>query len=297
MNSLIDLRQFRYFIAVAEELHFGRAALRLHMEQPPLSQQIQRMEKTLGCRLFERKPKVALTEAGKTLLTVARRTISQVNQGIELTRQVGLGEAGSLSIGFAASAMLGSLPEIIRTYREQFPEVVLNLVELSPGEETKSILEGQVDIGFIRERVSSESLSFEIINKEHFGVLLPVNHRFAANSVLLPEALANESFVHFPRHISPSLFEQISAICRNAGFSPHVIQEAREWLTIIGLVESGLGIAIVPASVGRIKLAGITFVPLRSPVKSVITLSYLHESLKPTTAAFINIAKQAANLV
>jgi DNA-binding transcriptional LysR family regulator len=297
MNPLIDIRQLRYFIAVAEELHFGRAALRLHMEQPPLSQQIQRMEKILGCRLFVRKPKVTLTEAGSTLLSVARRILSQVNRGIELTKQVGLGETGSLSIGFSASAMLGPLPGIIRAYREQYPEVVLSLEELSSEEETKSILDGQVDVGFIRERVSSESLRFEIITKEYFGVLLPANHQLAANTVLLPEALANESFVHFPRHISPTLFEQISVICQNAGFSPHTIQEAREWLTIISLVGAGLGVAIVPSSVGKIKLAGTTFVPLRSPVKPAIALSYIPESAKPTTIAFVEIAKQISKLV
>ena len=297
MTSLIDLRKLRYFIAVAEELHFGRAAQRLHIEQPPLSQQIQRLERALGCRLFERKPKVALTEAGKTFLAVARRTISQVNQGIEMTRQVGFGGSGSLSIGFAASAMLGLLPEIIRVYRERFPEVTLKLQELSPEEEISSVLEGHVDLGFIREMTDSDSLSFEVITKENFGVFLPLNHRLAANSVLLPEDLANESFVHFPRHISPSLFEQISAICRDAGFFPHVIQEAREWLTIISLVEAGLGLTIVPASIGRIKLDGIKFTPLQSPIKSVIALSYLRESVKPTTTAFINIAKQIVRLV
>src|SRR5687768_13090224 len=121
MDSSVDTRHLRYFIAVAEELHFGRAAKRLHMEQPPLSQQIQRLERKLGCRLFERKPRVALTEAGKTLLGVARRTISQIDQGIEMTRQVGSGEVGSLLIGFAASAILGPLPEIIRLYRRSFP--------------------------------------------------------------------------------------------------------------------------------------------------------------------------------
>jgi DNA-binding transcriptional LysR family regulator len=123
MDSLIDIRQLRYFIAVAEELHFGRAAKRLHMEQPPLSQQIQRLERTLGCLLFERKPRVALTEAGKTLLGIARRTISQVAQGIELTRRVGLGETGTISIGFGASAILGPLPEILRAFQKNFPKL------------------------------------------------------------------------------------------------------------------------------------------------------------------------------
>lgn len=293
MNHSIDIRQLRYFIAVAEELHFGRAAKRLHIEQPPLSQQIQRLERNLGCVLFERKPKVALTEAGKTLLGVARRTISQVNRGIEMTRQVGLGGVGSLSIGFAASAILGPLPEIIRLYRKKFPEVMIRLQELTPAEELESIRANHIDLGLVRERDNSDILKYEIIVKEPFGVLLPPNHPLTKRKKSLSlEMLVNENFVHFPRETAPTLYEQIAEICRSAGFAPQVLQEASEWLTEVSLVEAGLGVAIVPASVGRLKLGGVAFVPLDTQIRSIIALCYLSENIQPTTAAFLQIARE-----
>jgi DNA-binding transcriptional LysR family regulator len=293
MNHSVDIRQLRYFVAVAEELHFGRAAKRLHMEQPPLSQQIQRLERNLGCRLFERKPKVALTEAGKMLLGVARRTISQVNRGVEMTRQVGLGGVGSLSIGFAASAVLGPLPEIIRLYRKKFPEVMIRLQELTPAEEIESIRANYIDLGLVRERDNSNMLKYEIIVKEPFGVLLPPNHPLSeCKKSLSPKMLVKENFVHFPREIAPTLYEQIAEICRSAGFIPQIAQETSEWLTEVSLVEAGLGVAIVPASVGRLKLDGVTFVPLDTPIRSIIALCYPSENVQPTASAFLQIARE-----
>src|SRR5262249_11586569 len=132
MDVPLELRHLHYFTAVAQELHFGRAAARLGIEQPPLSQQIRRLEEMLGCRLFVRKPRVALTEAGEVLLGVARRTLAQVERGVEATRQAGRGETGTLAVGFAASAVLTRLPNLIRSYRERFPEVTIRLSELSP---------------------------------------------------------------------------------------------------------------------------------------------------------------------
>jgi DNA-binding transcriptional LysR family regulator len=293
MNHSVDIRQLRYFVAVAEELHFGKAAKRLHMEQPPLSQQIQRLERSLGCQLFERKPRVALTEAGKTLLGVARRTISQVNRGIEMTRQVALGGVGSISIGFAASAALGPLPEIIRLFRKKFPEVMIRLQELTPAEELESIRAGHIDLAFVRERDNSNALKYEIIVKEPFGVLLPPNHLLSEHKKLLsPEMLAKENFVHFPREIAPALYEQIAEICRSAGFTPQIAQETSEWLTEVSLVEAGLGVAIVPVSIGRLKLGGVTFVPLDTPIRSIIALCYPSENVQPTTLAFLQIAQE-----
>jgi DNA-binding transcriptional LysR family regulator len=293
MNHSVDIRQLRYFVAVAEELHFGKAAKRLHMEQPPLSQQIQRLERNLGCKLFERKPKVALTEAGKTLLGVARRTISQVNRGLEMTRQVGRGGVGSLSIGFAASAILGPLPEIIRLYRKKFPEVMIRLQELTPAEEIESIRANHIDLGLVRERDNSNALKYEIIVKEPFGVLLPPNHPLSEHKKLLtPEMLVNENFVHFPRETAPTLYEQIAEICRSAGFTPQIAQETSEWLTEVSLVEAGLGVAIVPASVGRLKLGGVAFAPLDTPIRSIIALCYLSENIQPTASAFLQIARE-----
>ena len=210
-----------------------------------------------------------------------------------MTRQVGRGGVGSLSIGFAASAILGPLPEIIRLYRKKFPEVMIRLQELTPAEEIESIRANHIDLGLVRERDNSNALKYEIIVKEPFGVLLPPNHPLSEHKKLLtPEMLVNENFVHFPRETAPTLYEQIAEICRSAGFIPQIAQETREWLTEVSLVEAGLGVAIVPASVGRLKLGNVTFVPLDTPVRSIIALCYSNENVQPTTLAFLQIAQE-----
>jgi DNA-binding transcriptional LysR family regulator len=146
---------------------------------------------------------------------------------------------------------------------------------------------------FVRERENSNTLKYEIIVKEPFGVLLPSNHPLSKhNKSLSPEMLVKEDFVHFPREIAPALYEQTAEICRSAGFSPQIVQETSEWLTEVSLVEAGLGVAIVPASIGRLKLGGVTFVPLRTRIQSIIALCYPRENVQPTALAFLQIARE-----
>jgi DNA-binding transcriptional LysR family regulator len=292
MDAPIELRHLNYFVAVAEELHFSRAARRLGIEQPPLSQQIRRLERLLGCALFERKPRVALTEAGRTLLGVARRTLAQVAQGVEETRQAGRGETGTLSIGFAASAVLTRLPDVIHRYRERFPRVAVRLRELSPAAELNATGDGLIDVGFVRERSADERLVYETWIREPFVVLLPPAHPLAAKKSLLPEALAEYPFVHFARDVAPSLYDQVMQICWNAGFVPRVVQEVREWLTHISLVGAGLGLSLVPASFRRLRWGSVTYRPLRRcSSEASIALCYRLEELCPTVKAFTDLAR------
>jgi DNA-binding transcriptional LysR family regulator len=266
MSHNVELRHLRYFAAVAEELHFGRAAQRLGIAQPPLSQQIKSLEEQVGYPLFERKPQVRLTPAGEALLEVARRTLAQVEEGINSTRRAGRGEAGKLTVGFAASILTTALPEILRTYRERYPGVELRLRELSSAAQTTALADGRLDVGFVREAVEpGADLICEPILREEFVAVLPPQHALARRRQLPLGALADEPFVHFPRVVAPALYDQIADICQRAGFRPRVVQEAQEWLTILGLVEAGLGVSLVPASFCRLQWGGVQYKPLGPP--------------------------------
>jgi|SRR5687768_11005782 len=288
----IELRHLRYFVAVAEELHFGRAAARIGIAQPPLSQQIQRLERILGYPLFTRKPRVALTEAGLTFLGAAKRVLSQVETGVEDARRAGRGEIGPLSVGFVASAMLTSAPDILRTYRERNPEVLLRLVALSPQEELESILDGTLDVAFVRERRPDDLLVYEAAVREPFMALLPPGHRLAAMEKVPAGALADEPFVHFAREVAPSLYDQVIELCRRAGFLPKVAQEVREWLTHISLVQAGLGVALVPESVQKLRWGGVEYRPLDSSSETMIDICYRRDEASPTLSGFLGVARE-----
>lgn len=266
MSQAIELRHLRYFTTLAEELHFGRAAERLGIAQPPLSQQIKSMEEIVGYPLFERRPQVRLTPAGEALLEVARRTLAQVEEGLELTRRAGRGEAGKVTVGFAASILTTALPEILRTYREQYAGVELRLRELSSAAQAAALADGSIDVGFVREAVTQGSdLICEPILREEFVAVLPPAHPLGERKQLHLIDIAEEPFVHFPRAVAPALFDQIADACQRAGFRPRVVQEAQEWLTILGLVEAGLGVSLVPSSFCRLRWGGVQYRPLGPP--------------------------------
>ena len=289
----VELRHLRYFVAVAEELHFGRAAKRLHMAQPPLSQQIARLETLVGYPLFERRPRVVLTEPGRVLLAVARRTLQQVAQGIDATRRAGRGESGVLTIGFAASAMLTPLPGVFRAFRDRFPEVELRLREMSTSAQLDAIRAGFLDAGFLREPAADPTLLAEPVVREPFMAVLPPDHPRAADGALSLEAMADEPFVLFPRTVAPALYDQVLGLCRDAGFHPKQVQEAQEWLTIVALVDAGLGVSLVPASFRRLGWGGVSYHPIHPDGgRTTIALCRRLEESPPALDAFIHITRQ-----
>ena len=298
MNQAIELRHLRYFMAVAEELHFGRAAERLGMAQPPLSQQIKSLETLVGFPLFERRPQVRLTIAGEALLEVARRTLAQVEEGLERTRRAGRGEVGKITVGFAASILTTALPEVLRAYREQYPGVELRLRELSSAAQAAALAEGGIDVGFVREAVVQGSdLICEPILREEFVAVLPPAHPLAEREQLPLTDLAEEPFVHFPRAVAPALFDQIADACRRAGFRPRVVQEAQEWLTILGLVEAGLGVSLVPASFRRLRWGGVQYRPLGPPREFTdIFVCFRAAPLVPAIVPLIGIARNVMSV-
>lgn len=294
MDRDIELRHLRYFVAVAEELHFGRAAERLHLAQPPLSQQIRKLEEHLGYPLFARTSRsVSLTPAGEALLERARRTLRKVQRDIDETRSIGRGEVGSLHVGFAGSAMLTTLPGILSAYRNAYPRVQLQLHESFTAQVLEGLENGSLDIGILRDGDPSEGLKVTTIFSEPFVAVLPASHPRAAHRSLSPAALRNEPFVYFPRSAGVRAFEKALTICERYGFRPRIVQEASHWLSILRLVGAGLGVSIAPACVRQIVCPEVVCLPLRGvEVVSDIELAWVVGDLKPVAQRFAHLMQR-----
>lgn len=259
----MELRHLRYFIAVAEELHFGRAAQALGISQPPLSQQIQALEQELGARLFERtNRRVALSEAGRLFLEEARQVLAQVDKAADVARRAQLGELGEMKIGFTSSAPFNSsIPKAIYSFRQRFPAVHLNLKEMSSRDVADALLDESIEVGLMRPLALPESLVATELFREPLVAVLNADHPLVEDSErgLELKALANEPFVFFPRSYGSGLHAQLLSLARQAGFTPHFAQEAAEVMTIIGLVSAGLGVSVLPASFQRMRIDGVVY--------------------------------------
>jgi DNA-binding transcriptional LysR family regulator len=247
---MLELRQFRQFIAVAEELNFHRAAERLHMSQPPLTQALQRMEEDLGVKLFERSNRsVRLTQAGTIFLDEARRTIAQAERAVTTARQAAQGFIGFLRIVFVSSAMNVYLPPVLRAFHQRHPEVVLKLHERTSGQQTKEIQTEWADVGFLMPPLLEASdLQLETVFRESLVAALPRQHRLAKNRQIQLQELASEPFVMLPALQGPGLYAHILIACARAGFTPRIVQEAHHMRSLIGLVAAEIGVTIMPAS-------------------------------------------------
>lgn len=259
----MELRHLRYFIAVAEELHFGRAAQQLGISQPPLSQQIQALEQELGARLFERtNRRVALSEAGRLFLDEARQVLAQVDKAADVARRAQLGELGEMKIGFTSSAPFNSsIPKAIYAFRQHFPAVHLNLKEMSSRDVVDALLDESIEVGLMRPMSVPDSLVVTELFREPLVAVINAAHPLAQGSEqgLYLAALAHEPFVFFPRSYGSGLHAQLLSLARAAGFSPHFAQEAGEAMTIIGLVSAGLGVSVLPASFQRMRIDGVVY--------------------------------------
>ncbi len=257
----MELRHLRYFIAVAEELHFSRAAERLHIAQPPLSQQIQQLEAELGVELFHRKTKrqVQLTEAGRVFLQSAYQLLAHLESTIQVTRRTGRGEIGQLRVGFISPAIYSILPIILQEFRQQFPDVELVLQELTTAEQEQALRDRRIDVGFVYLPLEDADLSYLCIQKEALIVALYQTHCLAQQEPIAVQSLANEPFILFPRHLGIGLYDGIMALCQQGNFTPKIAQEAIQMQTIIGLVATGMGVAIVPSSLQNLQRTGLVY--------------------------------------
>ena len=295
MDDEVELRHLRYFVAVAEELHFGRAARRLHLSQPPLSQQIRRLEILLGYPLFVRTSRsVSLTVAGEALLERARRTLQTMQSDIEETRSVGRGELGSLHIGFVGSGMLATLPAIFREFREAYPGIRLHLHESFTARVAEGLESGRLDVGVLRDADSMKGMEVRTIYREPFVAVLPATHPYAGHGSVSPAVLRDEPFVYYPRSAGRRAFEKPISICEEFGFQPHIVQEASHWMTILRLIGAGLGVSIAPECVRRIASEEVVCLPITgSLVTSEIELAYRKGEARPIVERFVRMAEQA----
>ncbi|HBP4736436.1 LysR family transcriptional regulator [Pseudomonas aeruginosa] len=298
----MELRHLRYFIAVAEELHFGRAAERLGISQPPLSQQIQALEEEIGARLFERtNRRVELTDAGRLFLDESRQVLAQVDKAVLLARRAHLGELGELKIGFTSSAPFTStIPSSIHAFRKAHPDVHLDLQEMSSRQVLKALLEESLQVGVIRPLALPDAVHWVELFREPLVAVLRADHPLAAGSEdgLAIAALAEEPFVFFPRSYGTGLYDQVIALTRQAGFSPRIAQEASEAMTIIGLVSAGLGVSILPASFRRTRVDGVVYRTLSDPeATTAVWLVRRQNEGSPLALSFIDlVTREAASL-
>lgn len=298
----MELRHLRYFIAVAEELHFGRAAERLGISQPPLSQQIQALEEEIGARLFERtNRRVELTDAGRLFLDESRQVLAQADKAVLLARRAHLGELGELKIGFTSSAPFTStIPSSIHAFRKAYPDVHLDLQEMSSRQVLKALLEESLQVGVIRPLALPDAVHWVELFREPLVAVLRADHPLAAGSEdgLAIAALAEEPFVFFPRSYGTGLYDQVIALTRQAGFSPRIAQEASEAMTIIGLVSAGLGVSILPASFRRTRVDGVVYRTLSDPeATTAVWLVRRQNEGSPLALSFIDlVTREAASL-
>ena len=296
----MELRHLRYFIAVAEELHFTRAAERLHIGQPPLSHAIQVLEADVGALLLARtKRSVRLTEAGKLFLADARRILALSEQAQETARRAERGEAGELRIGFTYSTPLTPLfAAAINRYRAAYPQVTLTLHELATLRQVEGLALRTLDLGFIRppELPLPDSISLTNLREDPLVLVLPVGHRLASRRAVAIRELANEPFVMYPQNAGTGIYPQILRLCRAAGFAPHIAQTAGEASTIIGLVAAGCGVTVLPSSFNRIHMDGAVYRPVSdAEAHTTLMLACRAHEHAPLVEAFINIASEAAH--
>jgi DNA-binding transcriptional LysR family regulator len=267
----MELRHLRSFVAVAEERHFGRAAARLHIAQPPLSQQIRRLEDELGATLLHRTTRsVELAPAGEVLLVRAREILAAVDSATEDARRAARGEFGRLAVGFTGSATYALLPSVAAALRRSLPGVMLDLRgELLTPAQVGGLLDGTLDLGLLRPPVRERELAVEVVRSEPLVAVLPEAHALAAADAVPLEELAGEPFVVYPSHFRSVVHDAVEETCAAHGFHPRVALEVSETATLVSFVAAGLGVSLVPESVEHMTVHGAVYRPLAREAAAV----------------------------
>lgn len=259
----MEFRHLRYFLVLAEELHFGRAAQRLSITQPPLSLNIQQLEASVGAQLFTRNSRgVQLTAAGQAFVPAARSLLDQSSLAAREAREVSQGMLGSLQIGFAGTVLYRGLPQILQSFAVDHPKLRLVLRELSSSDQLIDLMHERLDIGFVHTTRVPVGFSQILVSSQPFVACLPVDHALAKRKRLSLTRLRDEPFAVVSRSVSPDYHERILGLCADAGFSPEIRFELRHWLSVVSVVSQGLGCALVPAALQQAGLPGAVFVPL-----------------------------------
>ena len=291
----MELRHLRHFVALAEEEHFGRAAERVFVVQQALSNSIRNLEEEVGVPLVLRTTRrVQLTPAGQEFLVGARQTLAQAAQTVERARRAARGEVGRLTVGFVSGLAFGGLPEIVRRFRELYPNVAVDLRELTAQEQEAGLRGGGIDIGLMLLPVRDPGLDARALWRQPLVAALPAGHPLARKRRLHIRDLRDEPFVFFPRHLRATYFDQVMRWTSGAGFTPNVVQEAIEVPTLLSLVAAGVGVFLPIQFFSRLALPGVTYRPLEdAPLVDIVAVWNRAEAHSPILRAFLTVAQDA----
>jgi DNA-binding transcriptional LysR family regulator len=296
----VELRQLRYFIAIAEEGNFSRAAHRLHISQPPLSTQIKSLEDELGVKLLERTNRgVSLTAAGSVFFEEARAVLARLEHAKSKAVRAQRGDAGMLAVGFVSIADYGILPPALQQFRASFPLVEVQLHELTTDAQIRELRAARLDVGIALAPVDEPDLDFERLLREELVLAAPAGPPLVKGSGAIDlRALSKESFIVPPRALAPGLYDLTISYCRSLGFAPRITQHARQMQTVISLVSSGMGFALVPSSVRNLKRTGVQYRPLRGK-RALVELGILclRNAANPSREHFVAALRSAARTV
>ncbi|MFJ8826631.1 LysR family transcriptional regulator [Streptomyces sp. NPDC102467] len=292
----MELRQLRYFLALVEECHFGRAAARLHVAQPALSQQIKVLERELGISLFHRSTRrVEPTEAGHRLTDYARVLVAEEERARVHMRELATGHAGRVCVGFIGTATYDVLPRVARTVRAELPGITMDLRgELLTPELVEGLLSGTYDLAVVRGAVADAGLRVTPLRSEPLVAVLPGHHPLAGRSHIPLKALADEAFVVHPSQSRSSMYERVLSACERAGFRPVSLTEVGETATLVVFVAAGHGVALVPQSVRSLSLEGVTYVPLEDPESVDLLLARRAHRNSPAAEQVASVIERCA---
>ncbi|MEU2409035.1 LysR family transcriptional regulator [Streptomyces rubiginosohelvolus] len=292
----MELRHLNAFLAVAEELHFGRAAKRLQMAQPPLSQQIRQLEKELGVQLFHRNTRsVRLTSAGESFLEPVRTVLDDLDTAVRAARSAGIGEYGRVTIGFAGASSHETLPRLTRAVRAAHPGLELVMTGQTYANTALSrVADGSLDLGFVRLPVTRPGVAHRVIDEEELVCALPSDHPLARRETVPLDVLAGEPFVSFPANSGSTVRDAMTQACESAGFTPRIVQEAPDSYTILALVAAGVGVTLTVTSVQHIQQNGLVYRPLAGPtVRLRAALAWRADNPSAALRAVLAVAEEA----
>jgi DNA-binding transcriptional LysR family regulator len=305
---MVEIRHLRYFLAVAAEKNFSRAAEKLNIAQPPLSQQIKHLESELGVSLIHRETRpVRLTEAGIFFSEQAKTLVNRFDQLISETQKLGRAEEGSLTIGFVGSATCEILPKVLRQFRAQYSGIELRLHEMTALEQRDALHNRDINVGFLRPSIDDSSIKTEPLLDESIILACPSEHPLAMNAAcnrqdkrddtVSLKQLNGEPLIFFPRGPEPSFGAYLYDRCRELGLTPRIVQETGEVNTALSLVAGGIGIALMPESIKAIERAGVAYLSLKRPAPTtVINVAYRRDDTSPALKAFLAIMREALGL-
>lgn len=284
----MELRQLRYFLVVADELHFGRAAERLHITQPPLTVAVRRLERDLGVMLFDRTTRrVSLTHAGQAFKLRVQEALAELDGAAVDAASVAAGTSGRITVGFVSSASYTTIPAAIRNFRQQRPRVELALNPLTSGEQIEQLLDGRLDLGLIRDPGEVPGMVMQLVNTEALVAVVPERHPLALSTEIRPADLEGEPMILFPYRLMPGFVARVFRLFEGLNVGPHVVQQAIHQETVLGLVAAGLGLSILPETVNRFQMPGVVTRPLSGNPQTALYAAYAANQPAPAVEAFL----------